>query len=82
MLTVVCLFRSALRPMENLNLRKSTMKVVLKIVHSCILKHLISMLKYGFRLEPQLVKYKSKLNCMHQELQISPQIKNWLFVMK
>ena len=38
------------------------------------------MLKYGFKLEPQLVKYKSKLNCIYQGLQISLQIKNWLFV--
>ena len=37
------------------------------------------MLKYGCKLEPQLVKYKSKLNCMYQGLQISPQVKNWLF---
>ena len=38
------------------------------------------MFKYGFKLEPQLVKYKSKLKCMYRGLQIIPHIKNWLFV--
>ena len=38
------------------------------------------MLKYGFKLEPQQVKYKIKLNCMYQGLQIRPLIEYWLFV--
>ena len=38
------------------------------------------MLKNCFKLEPQLVKCKSKLNCMYQGLQIGTLIKNLLFV--